>query len=181
MNVPFSKRVQTKLCTVQTFTSLGVGVSRKNQSLPMLFDLCAQCQRCCHVDEDYPPLEVTLTLQETKRHGRVCIETRCEHLGPVGCKLGETKPVSCKLYPLSFEPQTRTFHYDVECPLKPAYFEQLANPASEAWLHLSKMAQTIQELEHSDAAFLATNYAIDLDYFELEVLPVTPWVDRKLT
>jgi Fe-S-cluster containining protein len=146
----------------------------------MLFDHCAQCQRCCHVDEDYPPLEVTLTRQEKTVYGSVCIETRCEHLGPVGCQLAEAKPVSCKLYPLSYAPQTRSFHFDVECPLKSVYFEQLANADSEASLHFSRMAEMIQNLEHTDQAFLATNYAIDLDYFELEVLPVNPWIDRKL-
>ena len=145
----------------------------------MLFDHCAQCQRCCHVDEDYPPLEVTLTRQEKKVYGSVCIETRCEHLGPVGCNLGEAKPVSCKLYPLSYAPQTRSFHFDVECPLKDAYFAQLADPGSEASLHLSKMTQAIQALEKSDKAFLATNYAIDVDYFELEALPLNPGAIRK--
>jgi len=140
----------------------------------MLFDHCAQCQRCCHVDEDYPPLEVTLTRQEKKIYGSVCIETRCEHLGPVGCYLGEAKPVSCKLYPLSYEPQTRSFHFDVECPLMPAYFAQLDNPASEASLHLSTMSHLIQGLEKTDAAFLLNNHAVDLDYFELMALPVRP-------
>ena len=147
----------------------------------MLFDHCAQCQRCCHVDEDYPPLEVTLTQKEKKVYGSVCIETHCAHLGPVGCQLGDDKPVSCKLYPLSYEPNTRSFHFDVECPLKSTYFEQLAQPASEASLHLSKMAQVIQKLEKSDPAFLETNYAIDIDYFELEALPVNPWTVRKQT
>jgi Fe-S-cluster containining protein len=147
----------------------------------MLFDHCAQCQRCCHVDEDYPPLEVTLTRQEKKIYGSVCIETRCDHLGPVGCNLGEAKPVSCKLYPLSYEPQSRSFHFDVECPLMPAYFAQLDNPASEASLHLATMAHLIQGLEKSDQAFLATNHAIDADYFELEALPVRPWKVREAT
>jgi len=126
------------------------------------------------VDEDYPPLEVTLTRQEKKIYGSVCIETRCEHLGPVGCNLGEAKPVSCKLYPLSYEPQTRSFHFDVECPLMPAYFAQLDNPASEASLHLSTMSHLIQGLEKTDAAFLLNNHAVDLDYFELKALPVRP-------
>jgi hypothetical protein len=147
----------------------------------MLFDHCAQCQRCCHVEEDYPPLEVTLTRQEKKVYGSVCIETRCEHLGPAGCQLGEAKPVSCKLYPLSYEPQTRLFHFDVECPLKSAYFEQLTNPVSEASLHLSKMTQLIQGLSQSDPVFLKTNHAIDVDYFELEALPDQPWAARKAT
>jgi hypothetical protein len=147
----------------------------------MLFDHCAQCQRCCHVDEDYPPLEVTLTQQEKKVYVSVCIETRCEHLGPVGCMLGPAKPVSCKMYPLAYAPHSRTFYFDVECPLKPAYFEQLANSRSEASLHLAQMAEVIQKLEFSDPAFLATNFAVDTDYFELEALPVHPWSVRKPT
>jgi Fe-S-cluster containining protein len=126
------------------------------------------------VDEDYPPLEVTLTRQEKKIYGSVCIETCCEHLGSAGCNLGEAKPVSCKLYPLSYDPQTRSFHFDVECPLMPAYFAQLDNPASEASLHLSTMSHLIQGLEKTDAAFLLNNHAVDLDYFELEALPVRP-------
>ncbi len=145
----------------------------------MLFDHCAQCQRCCHVDEDYPPLEVTLTRKEKKVYGRVCIETQCEHLGAMGCGLGDAKPVSCKLYPLSYEPQTQSFHFDVECPLKSTYFEQLLNPASEASAHLLKMVQVVQDLETSDPAFLAANHAIDVDYFELEAVPHTPWTVRK--
>ena len=147
----------------------------------MLFDHCAQCQRCCHVDADYPPLEVTLTRQEKKIYGKVCIETRCDHLGPAGCNLGEAKPVSCKLYPLSYAPQTRSFYFDVECPLKSTYFEQLSHPASEASMHLSRMADLIQGLEQSDRTFLAKNYAIDTDYFELEALPLSPWTVRKST
>lgn len=145
----------------------------------MLFDHCAQCQRCCHVDEDYPPLEVTLTQQEKKVYGSVCIETRCEHLGPSGCQLGEAKPISCKMYPLAYAPQTRRFYFDVDCPLKPAYFAQLENAASEASLHLGQMVELIQNLEPIDPAFLATNFAIDADYFELEALPINPWTVRK--
>jgi Fe-S-cluster containining protein len=133
------------------------------------------------VDEDYPPLEVTLTQQEKKVYGSVCIETRCEHLGPVGCKLGPAKPVSCKMYPLAYAPQTQSFFFDVECPLMPAYFGQLAHPQSEASLHLAQMAEVIQKLERSDPAFLATNFAVDADYFELEALPALPWTVRKPT
>jgi Fe-S-cluster containining protein len=143
----------------------------------MLFELCAQCQRCCHVDPGYPPLEVSLTQAETKHHGRICIESACTHLGPQGCSLGEDKPLSCKLYPLSFEPESRTFHFDVECPLKAPYFEQLADPSSQASAHLSQMVQAIVQLERTDSPFLHSNYAIDADYFELEALPVNPLVN----
>ena len=55
----------------------------------MLFDHCATCQRCCHVDPGFPPLEVTLTREEKKGLGSVCIENSCEHLGDAGCTLGD--------------------------------------------------------------------------------------------
>jgi Fe-S-cluster containining protein len=128
------------------------------------------------VDEGYPPLEVSLTQLETKQHVRICIENACSHLGPQGCELGEDKPLSCKLYPLSFEPQSRTFHFDVECPLKLAYFEQLNDPASQATQHLTQMVAAVSQLEKSDPEFLKHNFAIDADYFELEPLPINALV-----
>lgn len=30
----------------------------------MLFDHCAECQRCCNVEPGYPSLEITLTRKE---------------------------------------------------------------------------------------------------------------------
>jgi len=138
----------------------------------MLFDHCAECQRCCHVDAGYPPLEVSLTQLETRQHVRICIENACTHLGTEGCELGDDKPLSCKLYPLSFEPQSRTFHFDVDCPLKVPYFEQLKDPASQASQHVSQMVSAVRQLEKSDPDFLKNNYAIDADYFELEALPI---------
>jgi hypothetical protein len=83
------------------------------------------------------------------------------------------------MYPLAYAPQTRRFYFDVDCPLKPAYFAQLANADSEASLHLGQMVELIQNLEPIDPAFLATNFAIDADYFELEALPINPWTVRK--
>ena len=65
----------------------------------MPFDHCAECRRCCFVEADYPPLEITLTQKEKKKYGSICIETDCPNLGPTGCVLGDTKPFSCKLYP----------------------------------------------------------------------------------
>lgn len=140
----------------------------------MLFELCAQCQRCCQVDPGYPPLEVSLTQAETRHYGRICIENSCTHLGPQGCQLADDKPLSCKLYPLSFEPESRTFYFDVECPLKTPYFAQLDDPGSQASRHLAQMADAIRQLEHTDSSFLKTNFAIDADYFELEALPINP-------
>jgi len=78
----------------------------------MLFDHCAQCQRCCNIDPGYPSLEVTLTARERKVHGTICIETRCELLGDKGCTLGSAKPLSCEIYPLSYNPGTRQFLFD---------------------------------------------------------------------
>ena len=87
--------------------------------------------------------------------------------------------MSCKLYPLSFEPRSRTFQFDVECPLKDRYFAQLSDPKSEASLHLLSMSNIIKGLEKTDHEFLENNYAIDVDYFELETLPVSPFEPKK--
>lgn len=136
----------------------------------MLFDHCAQCQRCCHVEPGFPALEVTLTKQEKKGLGSVCIEGNCEHLGGGGCTLGEAKPLSCKLYPLAYNPKADTYFFDTECPLMPAYQSQLADPASEASRHLKQMEQTIKGLSENDPAFLRANYKVDSYYFDLAPL-----------
>ena len=145
----------------------------------MLFDHCAQCQRCCHIEPDFPPLEVSLTQDEARVYGSICIESSCTHLGARRCDLGDAKPVSCKLYPLSFAPNSRTFQFDIECPLKDRYFEQLSDPKSEASLHLLSMSKIIKKLEKTDSAFLLNNYAIDVDYFELEAVPRNPFEPPK--
>ena len=145
----------------------------------MLFDHCAQCQRCCHVDADYPPLEVTLTRQEKKIYGKVCIETRCDHLGPAGCNLGEAKPVSCKLYPLSFDHKANAYYFDAGCPLLPEYQRQLKNPDSEASQHLKEMDQLLQQLIHTDEDFLKRNREVDLDFFELTPLAKPTFLANK--
>ena len=137
----------------------------------MLFDLCAQCRRCCVVDPDEPPLEVSLTRAEGKRFGSICIETRCAHLGPQGCSMGERKPFSCALYPLSFDPHQRRFYFDTECPLLPTYLEQLGDEDSEASSHLAAMTQKIERLERADPGFLLQNHEIDIEYFDLVALP----------
>lgn len=136
----------------------------------MLFDHCAQCQRCCHVDPGYPALEVTLTKQEKKGLGSVCIEKSCDHLGDTGCTLGDAKPFSCKLYPLAFNPKTKAFFFDTDCPLMPAYQSQLHDPASEASSHLRHMSDVVQDLATSDPQFLRANYRIDSYYFDLAPL-----------
>jgi len=136
----------------------------------MLFDHCAQCQRCCHVDPGFPALEITLTKQEKKGLRSVCIEGNCEYLGDAGCTLGEAKPLSCKLYPLAYNPKSKNYYFDTDCPLMPAYQAQLADPASEASTHLNHMEQAIQALSKTDPSFLRANYKVDSYYFDLEPL-----------
>jgi Fe-S-cluster containining protein len=136
----------------------------------MLFDHCAQCRRCCHVDAGFPPLEVTLTAKERGSLGSVCIQTQCEHLGDAGCTLGDTKPLSCKLYPLAFDPKTEVFFYDSDCPLMPQYQLELQQPGSDASTHFAAMNTELQALKNSDRKFLTSNYRVDSDYFDLRPL-----------
>ena len=138
----------------------------------MLFDHCATCQRCCVVDPGHPPLEVTLTETETARIGAVCIEKTCTNLGPSGCTMGEAKPFSCTLYPLSFNPGSRRFSFDSECPIIHTYFEQLHDKDSEASRHLSSVSAKVRGFEKTDPGFLAKNHGVDIDYFDLVELPI---------
>ena len=139
----------------------------------MLFDHCAECKRCCTIDDGHPPLEVSLTRLEKKKLGSVCIEKNCEHLGDQGCTMGEDKPFACSLYPLSFDPSRRQFMYDTECPLMPTYIRQLKQVGSEAQAHFSLVQSAILGLERKDPAFLRRNFSIDEDYFDLKKLPHT--------
>ncbi len=138
----------------------------------MPFDHCAECRRCCYVEQGYPPLEISLTRNEKKKFGGICIETNCPNLGPAGCTLGDQKPFSCTLYPLAYNPDTSNFYYDIECPLMPEYIKQLKKEDSEAARHLAACKQEIARLENSDSRFLASNFAIDSDYFDLKKLPI---------
>lgn len=54
----------------------------------------------------------------------------------------------------------------------PDYIDQLSNPKSVASMHLNEVCQEIKELEKKDPDFLKTNYAVDVDYFNLEKLPI---------
>ena len=138
----------------------------------MLFDHCAACQRCCVVDPGHPPLEVTLTATETTKVGSVCIETSCEHLGSSGCTMGDDKPFACRLYPLSYNPASRRFFFDSECPVMTTYIEQLPEKDSEASRHLNSIKTEILKLEKSDLDFLTRNHEVDTDYFDLIKLPL---------
>ncbi len=137
----------------------------------MLFDHCAECQRCCHIEAGYPPLEITLTRTEKKKLGSVCIEQQCPHLGPSGCTMGDDKPFGCKLYPLSYNPKNKSFYFDADCPLMDAYMGELTDKDSDAALHLGHAQQVILQLEKTDAPFLKNNHAIDEAYFDLKKIP----------
>jgi hypothetical protein len=139
----------------------------------MPFERCAECRLCCHVEAGYPPLDVTLTAKEKKKFGTLCIETNCEHLGDAGCVLGDDKPFSCKLYPLSYNPSNKRFYFDKDCPLMPEYISQLSTPNTVASNHLSQVQSEIKILESKDPGFLQSNHEVDVDYFSLETLPVT--------
>ena len=141
----------------------------------MPFDHCAECRRCCFVEEGYPPLEISLTEKEHKDLGGVCIETHCPHLGPVGCTLGDRKPFSCKLYPLAYNPARHEFFYDTDCPVMPEYIGQLKDKTSEASRHLADCTKELARLEKTDSGFLKNNFEIDSDYFDLKKLPFQPF------
>ncbi len=142
--------------------------------MPMLFDYCAQCRMCCHVEPGYPPLEISLTEKELHHLGTVCIESECRFLGEQGCNLGNEKPFSCQMYPLAYNPKSQRFYFDSECPLMATYVDQLADPRSDASLHLAAIQKEIRTLSSENAAFLKQNFSVDSDYFALKQLPVSP-------
>ena len=145
----------------------------------ILFDRCASCQRCCHIDPGYGPLEVTLTQSEQHRLGSVCIETQCPHLSTNGCALGAAKPFACSMYPVSYDPHNRLFSLDVECPLVPDYLQDFDDPETAAGQHLRQTMQTIQQLEIAEPGFLLKNHAIDAEFFDLQRIPVELMLDLR--
>ena len=140
----------------------------------MPFNRCAECQRCCNVDPGYPALDITLTEKESKKFGHLCIQGDCEHLGASGCELGDDKPFSCKLYPLSYNPASGYLYFDVECPLMPEYIHQLKQPHSNATQHFNGMVSELRNLIQTDPNFLNKNSEVDRDYFELKKMPKQP-------
>jgi len=139
----------------------------------MLFDHCAECQRCCNVDSGYPPLEITLTQREEKRLGSICIQIKCDYLGNQGCTLGDDKPFGCTLYPLSYNPQKQNFYFDADCPLMDVYIQSLADSQSEASAHLAKVSAGVAKLEKTDPVFLQQNFEVDKAYFDLKKITPT--------
>mgnify|MGYP000323021531 FL=1 len=145
----------------------------------MLFDHCAECQSCCNVDAGYGSLEITLTKDEASVHKHLCIEDRCTHLGAQGCQLGDDKPFSCKLYPLSFDHTTKKYYFDAACPLLPEYKSQLKRPDSEASMHFKQMENLLTELLKTDTDFLKRNREVDLEFFELTPLIKPTYLKNK--
>ena len=138
----------------------------------MLFDHCSECKRCCVVDSGHPPLEVSLTNGEAENLAPICIETACPHLGPNGCTLSHSKPFSCALYPLSYNPKRKVFSIDQECPVSSEYGDQLKDPFSDASIHLAEMKKRIRQLTKEDQKFLRDNHKVDVSYFDLKKLPI---------
>jgi len=133
----------------------------------LLFDHCAKCQSCCRVEDAYGSLEITLTQIESKRFRNLCIEDHCEYLGTKGCTLGDQKPLSCKLYPLSFDPDTKKYFFDVDCPLLTEYKRQLKDPKSDASQHMREMNTLLFDRSVVDEDFLRRNRQIDVSFFDL--------------
>ncbi len=147
----------------------------------MLFDHCAECQRCCNVEPGYPSLEITLTRKEEKRLGSICIQTQCDHLGSQGCSLGEAKPFGCTLYPLSYNPQKQNFYFDADCPLMDVYTQGLSDVNSDASAHMAKVSRTVAKLEATDPVFLQENFAVDKTYFDLKKIKPKKTKPKKST
>jgi hypothetical protein len=145
----------------------------------VLFDHCAVCQRCCNVEAGFPPLEITLTAKEQKKLGSVCIETSCSHLGPQGCTMGEDKPFGCTLYPLSYNPNNKSFYFDTDCPLMDDYMDGLSDKDSDAHQHLIKVNDIIIQLEKTDPAFLQVNHAVDVSYFDLKRITAVHFTPKQ--
>jgi hypothetical protein len=145
----------------------------------VLLDHCAQCQRCCNVEAGFPPLEITLTAKEQKKLGSVCIETSCSHLGPQGCTMGEDKPFGCTLYPLSYNPNNKSFYFDTDCPLMDDYMDGLSDKDSDAHQHLIKVNDIIIQLEKTDPAFLQVNHAVDVSYFDLKRITAVHFTPKQ--
>jgi hypothetical protein len=86
--------------------------------------------------------------------------------------MGDDKPFSCTLYPLSFDPHSRRFSFDSECPILDTYIEQLHDQNSEASRHLKTVSAKVLGFEKTDPDFLARNHGVDIDYFDLIELPL---------
>ncbi len=82
--------------------------------------------------------------------------------------MGESKPIGCSLYPLSYNPNNKSFYFDTDCPLMDDYLLGLSDIKSDASEHLHKVQQDIARLEKTDPAFLQLNHEVDVEYFDLK-------------
>lgn len=146
----------------------------------MPFDFCKHCQKCCHVDEGFPTLEIPLLAAEKKCWQKLEISTACRFLGEGGCTLGVAKPFACQQYPVSFDPKLRRFFFDADCHLYDQYQEDLLVDNSEAHRHLDGVIRTINALAQEEPKFLETNFALDADYFELLPLKTPQRLKKRL-
>jgi Fe-S-cluster containining protein len=145
----------------------------------MLFDLCKHCQKCCHVDEGFPPLEIPLVAAEKTCWQKLEISTACRFLGESGCTLGAAKPFACQQYPVSFDPKRRRFFFDADCPLYQQYQKDLLVESSEAHQHFDGLVRAIHVLTQEDPEFLEKNFELDAADFDLLALK-TPQRLKKL-
>jgi hypothetical protein len=95
--------------------------------------------------------------------------------------MGEDKPFSCKLYPLSYNPNNKSFYFDTDCPLMDPYLLGLKDERSDASKHFNSAQQVIFQLEKNDPAFLKNNHAVDKMYFDLKKIHSTANSNNKKT
>lgn len=137
-----------------------------------LFEYCAVCRKCCHVEEGYPPLRIPLLPAERISIRSLEIKKNCRFLSNTGCVKGAEKPFACSQYPLSFDPETNRFFFDSDCPLFEVYRSQLSTPDSPARSHFLLVLSRLQELKKTNPGYLKRNFALDADYFDLLPLPI---------
>jgi len=137
-----------------------------------LFDYCAVCRKCCHVEEGYPPLRIPLLPAERISIKSLEIKKNCRFLSNTGCVKGAEKPFACSQYPLSYDPDTRHFFFDSDCPLFEVYRSQLDTPGSAARSHFLSVLSRLKTLEKTNFGYLKQNFSLDADYFDLLPLPI---------
>ena len=93
--------------------------------------------------------------------------------------MGEDKPFGCTLYPLSYNPNNKSFYFDTDCPLMDDYMEGLSDKDSDAHKHLIKVNDIIIQLEKTDPAFLQVNHAVDVSYFDLKRITAVHFTPKQ--
>ena len=93
--------------------------------------------------------------------------------------MGEDKPFGCTLYPLSYNPNNKSFYFDTDCPLMDDYMDGLSDKDSDAHQHLIKVNDIIIQLEKTDPAFLQLNHAVDVSYFDLKRITAVHFTPKQ--